>query len=66
MLLHGPNGLRSRLYDAARLQGPSHITNEKHKTNTFDKSNKFLHLLFLVDLDCLKSFKMVSGCFKFF
>ena len=72
-LLHGPKGLRSRLYDGVRLQGPSHRSSfcfksaslvlkqvptciQESKTNTFDKSIKFLHWLFLVILDGFRSF----------
>ena len=38
----------------------------KPKTNTFGKSIKFLHWLFLVVLDSFRSFQMVLGCFRQF
>ena len=76
-LLHGPKGLRSRLYDDVRLLGPcykstfcfisQHLSPSSKSQpafenlrliNTFDKTIKFLHWLFLVAL--------VSGCFRWF
>ena len=36
----------------------------KPKTNTFDKSIKFLHWLFFVVLDGFRSLQMVLGCFQ--
>ena len=63
-ILHGPKGFRSRLYDGVRLQGPRLRSScfksaslvlkqdptciRKPTANTFDKSIKFLHWLFLV------------------
>ena len=44
---------------------PTCIRKPKTK-NTFHKSIKFLHLLFLVILDGLKSFQIVLGCFSSF
>ena len=71
-LLHGPKGLRYRLYDGNRLQGLSHRSTllflswhelspspnlrSKSKANTFDQSIKFLYWLFLVILDGFRSY----------
>ena len=40
-LLQEPKGLRSRLYDGVKLQGPSHRSS---------------FCFFFIDLDCLRSF----------
>ena len=48
----------------ALKQVPTSI--RKPKTNTTDKSIKFLHWLLLVVLDSFRSFQMVFGCFRSF
>ena len=48
----------------ALIQVPTCI--RKLKTNTFDKSIKFLYWLFLVVLDGFRSFQMVLGRFRSF